>query len=126
MFSTIILIASLSVFQACKTEIFFNKSWCTYSIPVYSLLCMIAYILIAFFSQDKWNLSDDEIYLYDDEFNKKIKNNLYFMAKRKLYLIICSLVGIFGIIVISVIAIVRHKEGYKYNLKNMPILNQHV
>ena len=71
-------------------------------------------------------MSDDEIYLYDDEFNKKIKNNLYFMAKRKLYLIICSLVGIFGIIVISVIAIVRHKEGYKYNLKNMPILNQHV
>ena len=126
MFSTIILIASLSVFQACKTEIFFNKSWCTYSIPVYSLLCMIAYILIAFFSQDKLNLSDDKIYLYDDEFNNKIKNNLYFMAKRKLYLIICSLVGIFGIIVISVIAIVRHKEGYKYNLKNMPILNQHI
>jgi len=114
MFSTIILIAALSVFEACKTDAFFNKSWCIYFIPVYSLLTMIIYILIAFSSNDKLNLTNDKIYLYDDAFNNEIKNNLNFMVKRKLYLIICSLVSLFGIIVISIIGLVRHKEKFIY------------
>ena len=114
MFSTIILIAALSVFEACKTDAFFNKSWCIYFIPVYSLLTMIIYISIAFSSNDKLNLTNDKIYLYDDAFNNEIKNNLNFMVKRKLYLIICSLVSLFGIIVISIIGLVRHKEKFIY------------
>jgi len=114
MFSTIILIAALSVFEACKTDAFFNKSWCIYFIPVYSLLTIIIYILIAFSSNDKLNLTNDKIYLYDDAFNNEIKNNLNFMVKRKLYLIICSLVSLFGIIVISIIGLVRHKEKFIY------------
>ena len=124
MFSTIILVALLSVFETCKTEAFFNKLWCAYLIPAYSLLSVIAYILIAFFSQDKLSLSDDKIYLYDDEFNSEIKNNLDFMAKRKLFLIISSLVSLCGIIVISIIVWVRNHEQLLYIIRRRTLLNQ--
>ena len=119
MFSTIILVSALSVFEVCKTEAFFNKSWCIFFIPVYSSVSMIIYILIAFFSNDKLNLTDDKIYLYDNIFNNKIENNLDFMVKRKLYLIICSLVALFGIIVISIMSIVRHKEEFNHKSTNL-------
>ena len=119
MFSTIILVATLSVFEVCKTEAFFNKSWCIFFIPAYSSLSMIIYILIAFFSNDKLNLTDDKIYLYDNIFNNKIENNVDFMVKRKLYLIICSLVALFGIIIISIMSIVRHKEEFNHKSTNL-------
>ena len=119
MFSTIILVATLSVFEVCKIKAFFNKSRCIFFIPVYSSLSMIIYILIAFFSNDKLNLTDDKIYLYDNIFNNKIENNLDFMVKRNLYLIICSLVAFFGIIVISIISIVRYKKEFNYKSANL-------
>ena len=53
-------------------------------LPICSLAIMFFNFRFAFESKNKVNLSEKDIYIYDDEFNKEIKNNIDFMYKRKL------------------------------------------
>ena len=58
-------------------------------LPFYSLPNMFFYYAFAFYSNYKLDLSEKYIYMFDDEFNQEIKNNLDFMYKRRIYLITC-------------------------------------
>lgn len=72
---------------------------------------MMIYLNYAFNAKYKVNLPDNEIYVFDDEFNKEIKINLYFMYKRKIYLIVCPLVVITGTIVNIILILIRIMKG---------------
>jgi len=67
-------------------------------ILVYCFINMALYVYGAFNAKYKINIPDNKIYIYDDEFNKEIKDNLYNMYKRKICLIVFSIIAISGFI----------------------------
>ena len=88
---TIILLIIMILFQInyiCKQKEFFRF---ILSIA-FLLICFcleFIYIYFAFKAKCKIKLTEDEIYIFDDEFNKEIKNNLDFMYERRIYMIVC-------------------------------------
>ena len=77
---------------------------------IYSLANIIIYFILAFNSKYKLDLSEKDIYIFDDEFNQEIKNNLYFMFKRKIYLITFVFLAFIGIIAQLIIGIIVNKN----------------
>ncbi|OUM61569.1 hypothetical protein PIROE2DRAFT_12390 [Piromyces sp. E2] len=60
---------------------------------------MIAHLYFAITARFKVNLTDKEIYIYDEEFNKQIKDKLNFIATRKILLFVCTFVATITIII---------------------------
>ena len=87
---------------------------------------MICYLGLTFDEKTEINLEKDQIYIFDEEFNKEIKKNLDFMKRRKIFLIVCSVVATLGIIGEFVIVILnmidvcckKNKKNTKTNNKN--------
>ena len=44
------------------------------------------------------NLSDEKIYIFDDEFNEEIRKNLKFAYERRIYLLVCTFFVMLGTI----------------------------
>ena len=109
MILTILALTILIIWQFCN-KCRECKRCCFIFFPIYSLLNMIIYISFAFSSKSDLELADDEIYIFDNEFNKEIKNNLQFMHERKIYLIVCIFVTIVGIIVQFIMIIIINKK----------------
>ena len=95
---TIIEIVFLLIVQLPKC-LCFCKNCCSFFSPIHILLDMLIYLILAFREKYKVNIEEEEIYIFDEEFNKEIRKNLDFMKKRKIYLIVCALFAFIGILV---------------------------
>ena len=105
-FIEIILIGVAIIFQLC------NNCWKIFR-AVISLLILsgclfinIYNIYISFQIKNKVNLTDDQIYIFDDDFNNEIKENLKKMYNRKIYIITSLffvIVGLFTQFVLTII-----------------------
>ena len=67
-------------------------------ILIFCLILTIFTFIIAILEEFLVHLESDEIYIFDDEFNRRIRKNIIFMIIRKIFLIICPLVFLAGII----------------------------
>ena len=67
----------------CKCKICYG-----YFTLIFSMVLSAAYIYYASVAKYKIDLSDDEIYRFDDNFNKKTRKNLKFMKIRRIILIV--------------------------------------
>ena len=76
---------------------------------------MLTYLFYSFIAKYKVDLEDNEIYVFDTEFNKEIKKNLNFMIFRKIFLIIFSLVAIAGTGLIFTKIIIENKDDNSNN-----------
>ena len=103
MFCTIIAMFISVIWQFCNKC--FDFRVCCIIVPIYCLLNMLIYFGFASNSEYKVNVSEKYLNMYDDEFNKEIKNNLDFMYKRKITLFVCVFVAVFGIIAQLIITI---------------------
>jgi len=52
---------------------------------------MVTYLVESIMTKYKVNLSDSQIYMYDSEFNKEIKEKLNMMFERKIYMLVFSI-----------------------------------
>ncbi len=87
-------------------------------ILIFCFINMIIYMNNAFNAKYKTGLSDNEIYIFEDKFNKEIKKNLNNMYKRKIFLIGCSFIAIAGVIA-QIVYIISN-----YNKETEPQNNQ--
>ena len=104
---TIIEIVFLLIFQLPKC-LCCCKNCCSFFSPIHSLFNMIIYLILAFGEKYKVNIEDEEIYIFDEEFNKEIRKNIDFMKNRKIYLIVFGLLAFIGILVQLVMVILNY------------------
>ena len=79
---------------------------------VFLIICFCLeyiYVLIALGAKYKIKLTEDEIYIFDDEFNKEIKKNLDFMYERRIYLIVCPFFAQFCFLCQIIMIIIKEK-----------------
>ena len=112
---TIVELIILVIIQFPKTCCGCCKKCCCIYFPINCLLNMIIYIAFAFDQKSEINLEKDQIYSFDDEFNKEVKKNLDFMKSRKIYLIVCVFVALLGIIGQLVVVILNLFDDYYNN-----------
>ena len=108
MFFSVIAMIPSAILQFNKDKL--CKNYAVTFLSVFSLALMYFYFKFAFESEYKVNLTDDYIYIYDDTFNKEIKDNLDFMYKRKIYLIVCVFLAAIGMITLCIFAIIDNKN----------------
>ena len=104
---TIIEIIFLLIFLRPKCLCCCKNCFSLFS-PIHSLLNMIIYLILAFREKYKVNLEEEEIYIFDEEFNKEIRKNIDFMKKRKIYLIVCALLAFIGVLAQLVMVILNY------------------
>ena len=109
MILTIIALIFLVIWQFCG-KCKNCKKCCDFFFPIYCLLNMIIYLYFAFSAKYKVDIPENEIYVYDEEFNKELKKNLDFMYERKIYLIVCVFVAIAGIITQFILILIYRKN----------------
>ena len=67
-------------------------------ILIFCLILTIFAFIIAILEEFLVHMESDEIYIFDDAFNRRIRKNIIFMIIRKIFLIICPLVFLAGMI----------------------------
>jgi len=92
---------------------------------VISLLLITICLFFAYFSLDnsfkvknKVNLTDEEIYVFDEEFNNELKEQLNIMYERKNYLIICGIIFTVGLFAQYIIILIDIEIWYSNEEKN--------
>ena len=96
---------------------------------VFSLIllsfCVIVAILTlieSIITKYKLNLSDNQIYLYDDKFNKEIKEKLNMMVERKIYMLAFSIYFTLSVITQYILIIIDiqlfKKKNNNININN--------
>ena len=90
---------------------------------IFLIICFgISFVYVAFAFQAKYelNLTDDKIYIFDEQFNKEIKDNLDFMYERRIYMIVCIFLSLFFFLVQIVLIILKEKllNKGKANINN--------
>ena len=111
---TIIELSLLVIIQLPKTCCGCCKEFFSFIFIFHSLFDMIIYEEFARMPAEV-KLEKEQIYSFDEEFNKEIKTNLDFMKSRKIYLIVCVFVAILGIIGELVIVILNLIDDCKKN-----------
>ena len=119
---TIIELIILVIIQLKKTCCGCCKKCCSLFFPIHCLFNMIIYLSFAFNEKSEINLEKDKIYIFDEEFNKEIQNNLEFMKKRKVYLMVCTFVAILGVIGVFIIVILNLIDDCKNNKKKPQVV----
>ena len=114
---TAIELLRLVIIQLKRTCCGCCKETFSFIFTIHSLFDMLIYLVFSF-DPVEINLEEDQIYSFDEEFNKEIKNNLDFMKKRRIYLIVCSSVAILGVIAQLVIVILNMRQDCCYKNKN--------
>ena len=117
---TAIELLLLVIIQLKRTCCGCCKETFSFIFTIHSLFDMLIYFVFSF-DPVEINLEEDQIYSFDEEFNKEIKNNLDFMKKRRIYLIVCSSVAILGVIAQLVIVILNMRQDCCYKNKNNDI-----
>ena len=85
------------------------------------LVCLffaIIFLIGSFNTKSRLNLTDEEIYIFDVEFNKEIKENIKTMYDRKIYLITSRFFEAAGIIAQFVLIIIDLVKTYSNKNKN--------
>jgi len=80
---------------------------------------MVTYLVESIMTKYKVNLSDNQIYMYDSEFNKEIKEKLNMMFERKIYMLVFSIfltLSVIAQITLIIIDIILFKK--KKNIMN--------
>ena len=112
----VLLISNL--FQLC------NKRWkiCRAITSLLLLLICFGYSFLllwhSFSFKSKVDLTDEEIYIFDEEFNNEIKNNLKYIHDRRIYLITCSFFVTAAILAEFVLIIIDVKLSKDEDKKN--------
>jgi len=75
-------------------------------------------LLVSFSIKNKINLTDDEIYLFDEQFNNEIKKTLKIFYERKIYMITCLFFVCGAIIAQFVLIIIDLKKSRDEDKKN--------
>ena len=114
---TAIELLILVIIQIKRTCCGCCKETFSFIFTIHSLFDMLIYFVFSF-DPVEINLEEDQIYSFDEEFNKEIKNNLDFMKKRRIYLIVCSSVAILGVISQLIIVILNMRQDCCYKNKN--------
>jgi hypothetical protein len=89
-----------------------------------STILFIIYLIESITTKYKINFPDSQIYVYDEEFNKEIKNNLDMMVKRKIYMI-CFSVYLTLSAIAQITLIIRDMYLFKKNKNNINNNNAH-
>ena len=63
---------------------------CSYVSLIFSMILSIPFIVIACYAKSKINLTNEEIYQFDHNFNQKTKKNINFIKKRRIILIVSA------------------------------------
>ena len=63
---------------------------CSYVSLIFSMILSIPFIVIARYAKSKINLTNEEIYQFDHDFNQKTKKNINFMKRRRIILIVSA------------------------------------
>ena len=92
---------------------------------------MIYLTVISFLIQNKVNLTKQEIYIFDDEFNKEVKNNLKKMYYRKIYMMLYSIIVSIGsliqfILIVLDIKLTYQMKGLNINKNNNDIKEEEI
>ena len=74
-----------------------------------------AYVVIAFNLKYKIKLKEEEIYIFDNDFNNEIKENIDYMYNRRIYMIVCVFLAQFFMICQITLIIVVEKFIKKNN-----------
>jgi hypothetical protein len=85
---------------------------------IISAILFIGYLIESIITKYKINFPDSQIYVYDEEFNKKIKNNLDMMFERKIYMLCFSIYLTLSVIA-QIILIIIDIHLFKKKEKNI-------
>ena len=66
------------------------KRTCSYVSLIFAMILSIPFIVIACYAKSKINLTNEEIYQFDHDFNQKTKKNINFMKRRRIILIVSA------------------------------------
>ena len=106
--------------DCCNCCCKWHKKSCIIFSLIYTLLNMIIYLDLAFERKVKLDLTDEEIYIYDGEFNEEIRKNLKFMYERRIYLLVYTIFVMAGAIAQLIIIIIFREPTNKINENNIP------
>ena len=106
------------LFQTCNKYCKICRAITSLLLLVACLFITIYFLIISFKVKNSLNLIDEEIYIFDDEFNKEIKENIKTMHDRKIYLITCRFFEATGIIAQFVLIILDLVNTYSNKNKN--------
>ena len=73
--------------QRCRKRCCKCKKMCRYMYIIAAIVFSVPYLLFAHYAKSKIDLTDEEIYQFDDNFNQKTKKNLKLMKTRRIILI---------------------------------------
>lgn len=101
------------------------KRTCSYVSLIFAMILSIPFIVIACYAKSKINLTNEEIYQFDHDFNQKTKKNINFMKRRRIILIVgASLLYAFYITHFVILCLLNKKIVIEDdNTKNINALN---
>ena len=90
---------------------------------IFLISCMgiaIVFVLDSFNAKYKINLDEekDNIYRFDNEFNKEIKDNLNYMYNRKIYMFVTIFFAQFSFISLIILIITKYQTNKNKNIEN--------
>jgi hypothetical protein len=108
------------VLQTCRECLKICRGVFSLIFLIISAILFIIYLIESIITKYKINFPDSQIYVYDEKFNKKIKNNLDMMFERKIYMLCFSIyltLSVIAQIIIIIIDIHLFKKKEK-NINN--------
>ena len=106
------------LFQTCNKCCKICRAIISLLLLIVALFFSIGYLISSFKIKNRVNLTDEEIYIFDDEFNNEIKKNIKTMYDRKIYLITCRFFELAGIIAQFILIIIDLVKTYSNKNKN--------
>ena len=106
--------------QTCKECMKICRGVFSLIFLIISAILFIGYLIESIITKYKINFPDSQIYVYDEKFNKEIKNNLDMMFERKIYMLCFSIyltLSVIAQIIIIIIDIHLFKKKEK-NINN--------
>ena len=104
--------------QTCKECMKICRGVFSLIFLIISAILFIGYLIESIITKYKINFPDSQIYVYDEEFNKKIKNNLDMMFERKIYMLCFSIYLTLSVIA-QIILIIIDIHLFKKKEKNI-------
>ena len=103
-FALIIVMLILQCHCVCKKDIFMKTIWSIIMLVIAFAIAII-YDVYGFDAKYTIDLSDDEIYIFDDEFNQEIRKNLDYVYSRRKNMITCAFL-VQSVMIIQIVLII--------------------
>ena len=109
------------LFQTCRDCIKICRGVFSLILLSFCVIVAILTLIESIITKYKLNLSDNQIYLYDDKFNKEIKEKLNMMVERKIYMLCFSIYFTLSVITQYILIIIdiqlfKKKNNYINNI----------